>query len=205
MFSSAFRFMLLGGLAIWPLSAAAEILPPQAGAQQAGAQQAGAQARPGPKELSQGFWAEWKDPANSERVSKLAKAVGYGDRKAAAVAAAVKARRQAVVPIAISKPKEAAKLLSEASGSQGDTVTAQAMATVVNMRVAPATRNAAISYVAPAARQRVETWNANLSTGIRGLPGVYLGGNQQSSSAGALSAPAGYVPVSGGSFGCGVR
>ena len=27
----------------------------------------------------------------------------------------------------------------------------------------------------------------------------------QSSSAGALSAPAGYVPVSGGSFGCGVR
>jgi hypothetical protein len=42
---------------------------------------------------------------------------------------------------------------------------------------------------------------ANLSTGIQGLPGIYLSDEPIESSVRA-EAPAGYAPVSGGSMGC---
>jgi hypothetical protein len=196
MVSSIVRLALASMLLIWPLKAAiAQPADPQPGAV----------VETDPKDLSRGFWTDWNETKASPGVTALTEAVGYADKAAAAVEAAGKAQTQAIVPIGINRPEEAAKLLGAAVGSRDDPVTENALATVVNMRVAPETRAAAMPYVAPAVKERVETWNANLSTGIRGLPGIYLGGNEQASSGAAASAPAGYAPVSGGSFGCSVR
>jgi len=195
MVSRIVRIVLAGMLATGPLGAAI--------AQPANPQQPGAVVQTDPKDLNRGFWTDWNETKASPAVTALTEAVGDADKRAAAIAAAAEAKKQAIVPIAINRPEEAAKLLDTAAGSGNDPATENALATVVNMRVAPETRAAAIPYIAPQAQQRVESWNANLSTGIRGLPGIYLGGNQQADSGGAAaSAPAGYAPVSGGSLGC---
>lgn len=194
--SSIIRLVLASMLVIWPLKAALA---------QPATSQPGAAVETDPNDLSQGFWTDWKDTKASPGVTALTQAVGYADKAAAVVEAAGKAKTQAIVPIGISRPEEAAKLLGTAAEPRDDPVTENALATVVNMRVAPETRSAAMPYVAPEVKQRVESWNANLSTGIRGLPGIYLGGNEQAASGAAASAPAGYAPVSGGSFGCSVR
>jgi hypothetical protein len=196
MVSSIVRLALASMLVIWPLKAViAQPANPRPGAV----------VETDPKDLSRGFWTDWNETKASPGVTALTEAVGYADKAAAAVKAAAKTRTQAVISIGISHPEEAAKLLGAAAGSPDDPVTETALATVVNMRVAPETRAAAIPYVAPEVKERVETWNANLSTGIRGLPGIYLSGNAQANSGEAASAPAGYAPVSGGSFGCSVR
>lgn len=190
------RCVLASMVVIWPLKAALA---------QPATSQPGAAVETDPNDLSRGFWTDWKETKASPGVTALTEAIGYADKAAAAVKAAAETRTQAVIPIGISRPEKAAELLGTAAGSPDDPVTENALATVVNMRVAPETRAAAMPYVAPEIKQRVETWNANLSTGIQGLPGIYLGGNAQAGGGEALSAPAGYAPVSGGSFGCSVR
>lgn len=158
-----------------------------------------------PTDLSKAFWTDWNAAKASPEISALTKSVGYADTKAAAMKTAAEKRVQAIVPIAIAQPRDAAKFLDTAAASLSDPVASKALATVATLRIAPRTRKAAIAYVAPASKKKVETWNADLANGIRGLPGIYLGGSGQTSGGGTLAAPAGYEPVAGGSFGCPVR
>ena len=156
-----------------------------------------------PAALSAGFWGEVKKTEASESFAALKAAMGG----AAKTAAAKPSSTQRIVDVAVQKPEEVAKVMSEASAAPSDGVSANAVATAVNMITSPATREAAAQYVAPEAQERVETFRANLSTGIPGLPGIYLGDNSGATSgySECPSAPSGYTPVSGGSSGCPVR
>lgn len=107
--------------------------------------------------------------------------------------------------LAISKPEDAAKVLSDASAASNDSITANALATVVNMVISPKTRAEAALLVAPEAQQRVAVMTTNLSTGIQGLPGIYLGDNTSVTGGSRPDTPAGYTPVSGGTQGCQAR
>lgn len=160
--------------------------------------EAAAPAADDPAALSAGFWGEMKKAEASESFAALKAAVGGAAKNAAAKPSGA----QRIVDVAISKPEEAAKVLSEATAASADSVSANAAATAVSMITSPQTREAAAEYVAPEAQERVETFRANLSTGIPGLPGIYLGDN---SSVARASAPSGYTPVSGGSSGCPTR
>jgi len=191
-----FGFTFAATIAIWPL-AADWIEPARA--------QTAAVAETDPTDLSKAFWTDWSATKARPEISVLAKNVGYADAKTAAIKSAAEKRVQAIVPIAIAKPKDAAKFLDSAAASLSDPAVSKALATVATLRIAPQTREAAIAYVAPASKKQVQTWNADLANGIRGLPGIYLSGSGQTSSGEVPSAPAGYAPVAGGSFGCPVR
>jgi len=215
MVSGIARIVFASTLVIWPLQATF--------AESAKSPQSGASVETDPKDLSKAFWTDWKTTKASPHVTALAKSLGAIDKTDAAVKAASKTRKQAIVPVVINQPKEAAKLLQIASEKQGthalgkvgakvdpkgtpktlgDQTGEQALRTVITMTVSPETRKAAMRHVPPAAKQRVEAWRADLSTGIRGLPGIYLSGNHQTASGGMRPAPAGYAPVAGGSIGC---
>ncbi|MDE2229564.1 MAG: hypothetical protein KGL11_11060 [Alphaproteobacteria bacterium] len=152
------------------------------------------------------FWADWKLTEKSPSFGALIRTVGSADKTSAMVQAAARTPTQAVVPIGINRPQDAAKVLDAASAPENNPEIKAALATVVTMRVSPETRKAAMPYVAPEAQQRVEAWNANLTTGIRGLPGIYLNWNGNAGSGGGESsvpsAPAGFEPIAGGSIGC---
>jgi hypothetical protein len=215
MVSGIARIVFAGTLVIWPLQATI--------AESVKSPQSGASVETDPKDLSKAFWTDWKTTKASPQVTVLAKSIGAIDKTDAAVKAASKDRKQAIVPVVINRPQEAAKLLeitsekqdTRAPGKGGaavdpkgtpktrdDQAGGQALRTVITMTVPPETRKAAMRHVPPAARQRVESWRADLNTGIRGLPGIYLSGNHQTASGGMRPAPAGYAPVSGGSVGC---
>ena len=188
-FSSA-RKMMVAGLALCAASGAAvaEQPPPKPAAGD-------------PIALSGDFWSDWKTTSTSESFTALTAAVGSAGKSAAALAAPNAANAQRVVNLAIDKPEEAAKLLSNAAAASNDTASANALKTVVNMVTSPQTREEAAPLVAPEAQARVEAWNADLSAGVQGLPGIYLGDNGGARDA----APAGYTPVAGGSMGCSSR
>jgi hypothetical protein len=107
---------------------------------------------------------------------------------------------KAAVDIAITRPAEAAQFMSESVASSEDPVSNAALATVINMRISPDVQQAAAPLVAPEAKARVEEFRANLSTGIPGLPGIYLG--EHDDGGGRPGLPEGYTPVAGGSMGC---
>ncbi len=182
-----------------------------------------------PSILSSDFWGDWNKTKTSENFSALTKAVGCAHKSNTPKAGG----SQKIVDLAINRPEDAAKFLGDATAASNDAVSANALATVVNMVTSPKTREEAAPLVAPEAKARVEAMTANLSTGIQGLPGIYLGdvpqpkyeagtqagegsggantgGGVEASggSAGAgerASVPAGYAPVVGGSMGCPVR
>ena len=183
---------------------------------------------------SANFWQEWTETKTGADFTGLTSAIDCNcekktpagvadispkDVKAQAVAPPNKPKP--VVDVAITRPDEAAKLLSESTGAATDSVSRAALATVIDMRMSPEVREAAIEQVVPESRTQVEEFRANLSTGIPGLPGIYLGDTAQSSAwsggtsggggesygggsydGGRASAPSGYTPVSGGSMGC---
>jgi hypothetical protein len=72
------------------------------------------------------------------------------------------------------------------------------------MTTPPQTLEQAAPLVAPEAQAAAETFRANLSTGIPGLPGIYLGDSPAGFTVRA-EAPSGYAPVAGGSMGCPAR
>ncbi|NOT41209.1 MAG: hypothetical protein HOP13_12020 [Alphaproteobacteria bacterium] len=182
----------------------AEMPPPDKTPKPAATKPAPAKPAPGdPAALSGAFWGDWNKTKGSEDFAALKTKVGCAD-KTKATAAAAKPGKQQIVDLAVARPEEAAKLLAGASAAAAtDAANANALATVVNMVTTQKTRDAAVAEVAPEDKARVETMNANLSTGIDGLPGIYLGDVEQS--APRASAPTGYTPVSGGSFGCPAR
>jgi hypothetical protein len=70
------------------------------------------------------------------------------------------------------------------------------------MRTTAKAREAAAPLVAQNAKARVAAMTANLSTGIAGLPGIYLGDNAQANGGRRAATPSGYAPVAGTSAGC---
>lgn len=166
--------------------------------------------KPAPNPLSKmsdGFWGDWKATEKSESFHALKAAVAGTQAPAAAApapgGAAPQPAKQKIVDVAVTKPEVAAKLLAAASAAS-DSAGTKALATVVTMTTAPQTLEQAAPLVAPEAQASAETFRANLSTGIPGLPGIYLGDTPSASSARA-EAPSGYTPVSGGSAGCPTR
>jgi hypothetical protein len=159
-----------------------------------------------PTALSSGFWTDWKQTKSSPSFSALSSAADCGCGPAPQGAEGqAQARGPSTVDVAITKPAEAAEFLSKSLASSNDPVTDGALATVVNMRMSPEVRQAAEPLVAPQAQTRVEQFRANLSTGIPGLPGIYLGDNSGSNSGSGSerpSLPTGYTPVAGPSVGC---
>jgi hypothetical protein len=153
---------------------------------------------------SSDFWSDWNKTKASEEYTALKTSVGLADKAKAAAAAS--GGKQAIADLALVQPEAAAKLMNSASAAPDDA--ANALSTVVNMVTAPATREAAMTYVEPEAATRVESWNANLSSGVQGLPGIYLGAPAETS-AGTMptraAVPSGYTPVAGASAGCSTR
>lgn len=141
------------------------------------------------------FWGDWNETKTSEEFVALKAAVGGVDKTMEAIGAAT-ANTQVIVNVAVDKAEDAAALMSKTADASADAESAAAVSTVLTMVTSPATREAAIAYVEPQAQARVEQWNADLSSGIQGLPGIYLNTEVRS------SAPPSYAPVSGGSSGC---
>lgn len=185
---SAFGIAAWSGLAAIAMSAPVD----------AKAQAPAASAAPSPlATASAGFWNNWRTYAASEEYKSLERNVGNKPRIDAITKPMRQADRQPVVDIAVAKPTEAAKLMSSVAQAGGGANRA-ALATVMNMRTTEQTREAASLLVAPEARAQVQQFRADLSSGIAGLPGIYLHDQPTSRSA----TPAGYSPVHGGSMGC---
>jgi hypothetical protein len=150
-----------------------------------------------PSAVSSGFWSDWNRTKSSANFAALTTAVGCG---CGPLADGAQNQGKATIDIAITGPAEAAQFMSESVVSSQDPVSDAALATVVNMRISPDVQQAAAPLVAPEAKARVEEFRANLSTGIPGLPGIYLG--DHADGGGRPGLPEGYTPVAGGSMGC---
>ncbi len=157
--------------------------------------------------MSDRFWGDWKTTQASANFTALKAAVdGAAAPAAAAPAAATPAvgtpapAKQKIVDVAVTKPEAAAKLLTAASTASSDRASTAALATVITMVASPKTLQEAAPLVAPEAQAQAQAMTANLSTGIAGLPGVYL--SDQPIESARAEAPSGYTPVSGGSMGC---
>ncbi|MEQ1754031.1 MAG: hypothetical protein ABL973_07845 [Micropepsaceae bacterium] len=160
-----------------------------------------------PSTLSGEFWGDWKKTRDSKEFAALQEAVGTSERTTTAITAPKTDNNQRIVNLAIDKPAVAAKVMSDATAASNDAASRQALATVMNMVASPSTIEQAAPLVAPEAQARVTEMRADLSTGIPGLPGIYLGEVDHSANeAGERpAAPAGYEPVAGRSMGCPVR
>ncbi len=150
------------------------------------------------------FWTESRVISNSDDFIALKKAVGSADRVNAAVAEGKKIRHQSIANMAIDRPAEVANLMTSIAGSSSGTANQSAIATVLMMRTTAKAREAAAPLVAPAVKTQLAAITANLSTGIAGLPGIYLGDNAQANGARA-GIPTGYSLVAGSSIGCRMR
>ncbi|MBP6012553.1 MAG: hypothetical protein KBA31_10025 [Alphaproteobacteria bacterium] len=155
---------------------------------------------------SEGFWGDWKTTQASQSFTALKTAVaGAHTSPAPAAVPAANAppppAKQKIIDVAVTKPEYAAKLLTAASAASADQTSTEALATVLTMMASPKTLEAAAPFIAPEAQASAQAMTANLSTGIQGLPGIYLS-DQPIESSVRSAAPAGYEPVSGGSMGC---
>lgn len=153
--------------------------------------------------MSDRFWGDWKTTQASANYTALKTAVEGAAAPAAATpaAGAPAPAKQKIVDVAVTKPASAAKLLTAASSAASDQASTAALATVITMVASPKTLQEAAPLVAPEAQPQAQAMTANLSSGIAGLPGIYL--SDQPIEGGARGdAPAGYTAVSGGSMGC---
>lgn len=153
------------------------------------------------EKMSAGFWTDWKSYSAGDDYKALMQAAGTTERTQAAVVAAKKEGRQAIVDVAVAKPAEVAKLMADGVGASKAPTQKAALATVLNMRTTDQTRQAAQAMVPQQQQAQVQQFRANLSTGMPGLPGIYLGSSPQA----RAPVPVGYAPVRGGSMGCRTR
>lgn len=185
--------------------------------------------------ISAGFWGDVKATTSSDEFASLKAAVGCAAKSATAAPEPGAAPRQRVVDLAIANPSRAAQVMTEATAASADPAATRALATVVNMVVPKRTLETAAAMVPSEAQARVTEMRANLSTGIPGLPGIYLGeiehpkqeagiqvsgdtmpgagdggandgaGGTSSFGEGRGAVPSGYEPVAGSSMGCPAR
>lgn len=162
---------------------------------------------PDPSSISAGFWGDIKATTSSADFATLKSAVGSADKSKAKLSVPNTTGKQRIIDLAISSPTEAAKVLTAATAASGDDASKQALATVLTMVASPKTIEDAAALVSPDAQARVTEFRADLTNGIPGLPGIYLG-DQPSVAGGVVEradAPSGYSPVAGSSMGCPVR
>lgn len=194
MFSAATRFVIAVGIATAAVHNSAPAEPsakPKAGGDASA--------------LNSVFWSEYKAVNDSADFTALKKAAGSTDKVNAAIAEGRKTSSQSIVNVAVDRPAEVAKLLTSFAASPTGSTNQTAVATVLAMRTTAKTRAAAAPLVAPAAKAQVMAMTSNLSTGIAGLPGIYLGDNAQANGGARATTPTGYSRVAGGSMGCRVR
>jgi hypothetical protein len=187
MVSSAIRFFLTIGIATAAALNAATAQPSDK-----------PQAASGAAALSAGFWTEYKAPKNSENIAALQKTMGSTENVNAAIAEGRKAGGQGIANVAVDRPADVAKMLDGIAAAPGGAANQAALETVLKMRTTAKARAAAVPLVSPAAKTQAVAMTANLSKGIPGLPGIYLGDNTQARPV----VPQGYARVAGGSMGC---
>lgn len=170
-----------------------------------------------PKDMSAAFWSDWRKPENQAQVQVLVAAARGREAVASAIAAQPNTR-QRVADMALTDPRAAAALMAAQPAAKTPEA-ARALATVVAMRTTAETRRAALAAAPAERRAEMARFTANLSQGIPGLPGIYLGdqpaqghsaagagnANRGSAPGGAGSRPAmpqGLEPVAGGAIGC---
>lgn len=153
-----------------------------------------------PAERSAGFWDDVKDLRQSESWQALQNKVGLSDKSHNVAVEAAQSGYQGVVSVSLDTPRDTAAFLNGAAQSGRDLGVERAVSTALRMRASPEMVTAAAPMVEPKARAEVESFRANLSSGIPGLPGIYLCGGGPCPRS---SAPEGYTPVAGTSLGCG--
>lgn len=152
---------------------------------------------------SEGFWEDVHTTEQSEGWRQLQDAVGLERQSRDAVALAAETEVQAVFSVSLDTPDRAADYMSRVgSAGPGGAPLDGAVATALRQRASPEVVQAAVPLVEPEDRGKAAQFQANLSSGIPGLPGLYLGDADQAPAPRA-SAPSGYAPVSGASSGCG--
>lgn len=155
--------------------------------------------------LSADFWSDFKTYRDGAGFSALNKAAGSAGQVKAAITQGQKAHVQSIATVAVDRPADVANLLTSFAASPASAENPEAVATVLAMRTTARDREAAAPLVAPAARAQVAAFTANLTTGIAGLPGIYLGHAASVTGGRRAAAPAGYAAVPGGSMGCAAR
>ena len=191
MFSAATRFVMAIGITTAAALSGATAQPsakPEAGGDLA--------------TLNSVFWSEYKAVNDSADFTALKKAAGSTNKVNAAIAEGRKTSSQSIVNVAVDQPAEVAKLLTGIAASPTGSANQTAVATVLAMRTTAKARAAAAPLVAPAAKAQVAAMTTNLSTGIAGLPGIYLGDNAAANGGARAATPTGYSRVAGGSMGC---
>ena len=191
MFSAATRFVMAIGITTAAALSGATAQPsakPEAGGDLAA--------------LNSVFWSEYKAVNDSADFTALKKAAGSTNKVNAAIAEGRKTSSQSIVNVAVDQPAEVAKLLTGIAASPTGSANQTAVATVLAMRTTAKARAAAAPLVAPAAKAQVAAMTTNLSTGIAGLPGIYLGDNAAANGGARAAIPTGYSRVAGGSMGC---
>jgi len=142
------------------------------------------------------FWGEWEAGRQSPSFLKLETDAGAARQVQDAVALARSHGVQPVANVAVASVADAGRMMAAADGAEVDQ--RAALATVAALRTTQDQRKQAAQTAPPAQRAAMANFSASLSTGIAGLPGIYLNGNE-----GARGAvPSGYAPVAGGSLGC---
>lgn len=163
-----------------------------------GATMARAQQPIDPKDLSKAFWTDWRAQKASPDFKKLQDSAGCADKVAKARQAGSRDTEH-VADIAMTDPKEAASLIAAGTSTTKSPETRAALQAVLAMRASKQVQAQALAAAPAAERREQARFAANLSTGIVGLPGVYLSGRPQSERS---AAPAGFQPVAGGSRSC---
>lgn len=194
MFSAATRFVMAIGIATAAVLSSATAEPsdkPEGGGDAA--------------TLNSGFWSEIKAVKENADFTALRQVAGPTDKINAAIAEGKKTRTQSIVNVAVDRPQDVAKLLTSIAASPSGTAYQAAVKTVLTMRTTAKTRAAAAPLIAPKEKAQVAAMTANLSSGIQGLPGIYLGDNAAAKGGTRAATPTGYSRVAGGSMGCHVR
>ena len=149
-----------------------------------------------PALMSQDFWGKWDAITHSAAFESALSAAAPTQAVSDALANGRAANRQPIANVAVANSGQAAAILRAAA--KGDADTRAALATVSLLRTTPKLRAAAMKEVPIAERAAAASFSANLSSGIQGLPGIYL----DASPIPRGPTPVAYSSVPGDSRGC---
>ena len=149
-----------------------------------------------PALMSQDFWDKWDKITQSAAFETALSAAAPTQAVSDALAAGRAANRQPIANVAVANSGQAAAILKAAA--KGDADTRAALATVSLLRTTPKMRAAAMKEIPAAERAAATRFSANLSSGVQGLPGIYL----DASPIPRGPTPVAYSSVPGDSRGC---
>jgi hypothetical protein len=150
-----------------------------------------------PKAQSADFWQEVRALTISEQFRDVESRAGPASVVTKSIAEGHASNSQPIANISASRT-QASQLIEVGSRKAVDADLKAAVSMVATMTTTPELRAAVVASMPASDRRAAATFSANLSSGIVGLPGVYLNASPSAPSA----APQGYHPVGGGSVGC---